>query len=465
MKIKKNIRWHQAIDKIWKLNRVHVGKETSLGYNLLKKIYKNIKIISFASGNKINGWEIPKGWDVLHAKLKHNSGKIIADWSNNKLSLWSFSNSFKGIVSKKKLLSHLFFDKNRPTATLFHFRNQYNFWKRDWGFSIPYNKFKKLKSNRFKVDIKTRFYDYKLQMAEQIHKGKLKDSILFLGHFDHPQMCIDGLSGCVLGHEIISNIRKKTKLTYRMLSTIEIVGSVFYNQKFSKRNNIKEGLFIATPGAKMKLDYQNSFEEKSNIDRYSKHLIRFYDNKSKIYPFRKGPIGNDEIAFDFGANNIPCGSIMRAPFKEYHTDYDTPKAIDEKNFYQTKKFIEDIIYIFENNSVIKGKFKSIPKLSSKKYKLYLDPSLISGVKASLNKDLGNKIFQNIDLSIKKNLIKNNCDFNYLMNVISPMATGNYTVLDIAEKTNLPFKLVYNYLKLWEEKGLIKLVWKNPFKNK
>jgi hypothetical protein len=51
-----------------------------------------------------------------------------------------------------------------------------------------------------------------------------------------------------------------------------------------------------------------------------------------------------------------------------------------------------------------------------------------------------------------------------MNVIPPMSDGNFTVFDVAEKTNLPFKLVHNYLKLWEQKKLIKLIWKNPFKS-
>ena len=51
-------------------------------------------------------------------------------------------------------------------------------------------------------------------MAEQIHLGKNKDSLLLVGHFDHPQMCLDGLVGCLAGHEAISRIKKiKTKLT------------------------------------------------------------------------------------------------------------------------------------------------------------------------------------------------------------------------------------------------------------
>ena len=93
------------------------------------------------------------------------------------------------------------------------------------------------------------------------------ESLLLIGHFDHPYMCNDGLVGCLAGHEALSRFSSgKTKLTYRMLSTVEIVGSVFYAERLAKENNVKEGLFVASSGADAPIVYQTSFKGNSVVD-------------------------------------------------------------------------------------------------------------------------------------------------------------------------------------------------------
>mgnify|MGYP001480866221 CR=1 FL=1 len=64
------------------------------------------------------------------------------------------------------------------------------------------------------------------------------------------------------------------------------------------------------------------------------------------YDFRKGVIGNDEIAYDVGGVNIPCGVLARSPFYSYHTDLDTPSGISWKNFEETLLVLEEMVHIF-----------------------------------------------------------------------------------------------------------------------
>ena len=330
MEVKKSL-WQECLKKTWRLNRTHISKEMDEAYNILKSTYKGSKLIKFKSGEKANGWVIPKSWDVLEGKLIDPSGNVICDWEENKLSLWMYSISFEGNISKEKLLNHIFTDQSRPRSTLFHFRNQYRSWNKEWGFSIPYNKFKKLKKGNYRVNIKVKKSNSHMRMVEHTHRGKYKESILFVGHFDHPQMCGDGLIGCLAAKEIINKLTDiKTKFTYRALSTVEIIGSVFYAKKYSKQNNIKEALFIASSGVNADLHYQRSFKNRSFMDKAIEHLLKIYLPKAKISNFREGMLGNDEIAFDNNGINIPCGSIMRAPFKEYHTDSDNINIIKKK---------------------------------------------------------------------------------------------------------------------------------------
>ena len=50
-----------------------------------------------------------------------------------------------------------------------------------------------------------------------------------------------------------------------------------------------------------------------------------------------------------------------------------------------------------------------------------------------------------------------------MNCLTNMCEGNKTILDVAIHTDLPFRLVENYVNLWNKKKLLKKIWKHPFK--
>ena len=49
-------RCKKALNSIWRLNRVHVSKEMSLAYRLLKKHFKGLKIFGYKTGKKCDGW-------------------------------------------------------------------------------------------------------------------------------------------------------------------------------------------------------------------------------------------------------------------------------------------------------------------------------------------------------------------------------------------------------------------------
>ena len=455
--------WMELVEKIWRLNRVHASTEMSLAYELLKKYYRDIDIFGFQTGEKCLGWEVPPGWDVEKATLKDPSGKTIADWKSNKLSLWTYSTSYKGQIEKKQLLERVISDPKRPDATLFHFRNQYNHWVREWGFSLPHNMVNDLVDGNYGVEIETKHFDTKMEMAEHVHKGSLTDSLLFVGHFDHPQMYLDGLSGCIAGHELISRLKNtETKLTYRMLSTVEIIGSVFYAKHRARKNDVKQALFIATAGADLSLKYQNSFAKTNYIDSVVSHVIKHFDSNSKTYDFREGPLGNDEIAYDVGGVNIPCGSLMRGAFENYHSDKDTPSNGSIEKLEEMINVLEEIVYIFENNCLVRRTFDGLPRLSARKGSLYLEPANISGLDCSYDGKLDGGLVAGMKEQLVTYLKNNTHKLNILMNTIPNMAEGTCTILEIAEYVGLPFRFVDNYLKLWIENKLITTKWRNPF---
>ena len=299
-------------------------------------------------------------------------------------------------------------------------------------------------------------------MVEQVIEGKFAESLLLIGHFDHPYMCNDGLVGCLAGHEALSRLtNKKTKLTYRMLSTVEIIGSAFYADRLAKKHRVKEGLFVASSGAKAPLIYQTSFGENSAIDMVMKHVLKDSAPSTDFFSFRKGGLGNDEIAFDVSGVDIPCSSIMRAPFEQYHTDLDNPDSVDETKFEEVVAILLRVINVLEKNSTLIAQFTGLPCLSNPSLNLYLPPlsfSHVTDVSASKTDELVSLLPENLIESVKNK----RSHFNDLMTILPIMCDGKHTILDVAEKIDLPFEVVDLYTGMWIEKKLLKKRWKNPF---
>lgn len=455
-------RWRGALDKLWALNRVHCGPETSDAYRELAAVYDATEVFGFASGDKSGTWTAPPAWHVDYARLIGPDGTVIIDWADNPLHLYAFSPPFSGTISRDQLEAHLFSIPTKPERIPFHFRNQYRHWQPEWGFCLSQAVRDALPAGDYLVDIVTRFEPGMMEMAEQVHRGQLEDSLLLVGHFDHPHMCNDGLVGCLAGHEAIARLAdRKTNLTYRMLSTVEIIGSVFYAEHFAAVNKVRQALFVASSGADAPLAYQKSFSGEAMIDRAMAHVLDTTSEPSSSHDFRLGLLGNDETAFDVGGVGVACSSIMRAPFHVYHTDEDTPDSVHDEKFEAVVGLLGRVINLLETNSTLKRTFGGLPCLSSPELDLYLSPARVShveqdvsvsacGVMAALNPELAAIVAARSDR------------LNYMMNVLPNMCEGDQTTLDVAEKTGLPFELIDAYTDQWVEKGLLKKTWAHPF---
>lgn len=432
----------------------------SAAYRDLAAIYDHTDIFGYPSGQRAGSWTAPAAWHVERARLSAPDGSIVADWSDHPLHLYTFSPAFTGTVSRQELDAHLFSIPERPDRIPFHFRNQYRHWAPEWGFCVSQTVRDSLPDGAYSVDIVTSFEPGMLEMAEQTHEGTLTDSLLLVGHFDHPYMCNDGLVGCLAGHEAVSRLAgRKTHLTYRMLSTVEIIGSVFYASDRAAANNVRQAMFVASAGARAPLAYQTSFDGNAAIDRVMRHILESSDHDCSIHDFRRGPLGNDETAFDVGGVDIPCGSFMRAPFDVYHTDADTPDAVDADNFEQMVDLIGRAINVFERNSVLKRTFSGLPCLSSPELDLYLSPTVMSHVRQDVR--VGGAL-DALSPELKRSVARREENLNYMMNVLPVMCDGSHTVLDVAKKVGLPFELVDAYTDLWVTKDLLEKTWFNPF---
>jgi aminopeptidase-like protein len=463
MTLANEARWKIALARLAARNRVHAGSDMSKCYAELAELYPGCRRLGVPSGERSGSWTAPPAWEVESARLVAPDGSVIADWHRQPLSLFTYSPAFRGTVDRRTLEQHLFSIPARPDRTPFHFRNQYRHWAPAWGFCLPHRLREQLPEGSYEVDIRTRFEPGALEMVEQLVAGEHPESVLLVGHFDHPYMVLDGLIGCLAGHEVLTRLAAgPRRLTYRMLSTVEIIGSAFYAERWVKPAQVREALFVATAGAEAPICYQTSFRGASAIDRAVTHVLSIAHPEAEIAPFRRGRLGNDEVAFDVAGVDIPCGSIMRAPFAEYHTDADTAEAVVEQRMEEMIALVLRAINVLEKNAVLERRFAGLPCLSAPELDLYVSGAGMSQTRQEMNAATRRFVAQLPDAARAETMARHD-DLAWLMNILPAMVDGKATTLDVAEKVGLPFEAVDVYTDLWAEKGLLVKRWRHPFR--
>ena len=170
------------------------------------------------SSKQHNGWVIPPSWDVEEARIVRD-GRIVYDGTSHPLGVIALSQSFEGVVSLEELRPHLHYDHRYDDSLPFHYRQQFRSWSRDWGFCVPKRLFDQLSPGTYEVVIRTAESQGAMKIMEYTHSGIHDLAIVIGGNLDHAGVSNDGLSGCMVGLEVMRRPQGRiTKFTYSLVS-------------------------------------------------------------------------------------------------------------------------------------------------------------------------------------------------------------------------------------------------------
>ena len=433
-----------------KINGLPVAP-VSLGTDQQNEILRQelpFKVLEYESGREHNGWIVPDDWQVIKAEIKKD-GKLIYDGKVNPLGVIGYSTSFNGKVDLTKLKKHLFYFENSPDDLVYHCDFYYKPHQRTWGFSVPYNLYKDLSEGEYEISLETKNTKGKMKALEYTHQGESEKTIIFNAHNCHAAQLNDGPAGYVVFMEAMKRLKeRKTKYTYRLVIAPEHLGTVFYliDLKPKEIKNFKLGIFLEMVGHNNPIfSLQESFNGRSLIDRIAHHVLKFKSQGYWSAPYRK-IIGNDESVWEAAGYEIPMISLSRCQsvdftYPQYHLSSDNIDIINQDKLEETVGMIMAMIDILEKDCFLKRKFTGLVALSNPKYDLYIVP----GTDPSMKND---------------DLKKNNDSWYELMDRLPRECNDSITIFDLAEKYHLPFDQVYDYLKKFQEKGLIEFIEKD-----
>jgi aminopeptidase-like protein len=403
------------------------------------------KIHEFKGGLECNGWIVPMKWEPREAKIRDAAGAVVYDGMWHPLAVIGYSQPFQGRVTGAELKKHLFFPDAFDDALVYHCDLFYKPFRKEWGFSVTRKLFDSIdESKTYDVDLQTAFEDGTMKVLEYVLPGETEDSVVMNAHNCHAFCCNDDLSGIAVGIDVMRALGKlpQRRYTYRLIVAAEHFGSIFYLSKLTdaEASRLKYGVFLemlATDGA---LALQRSFVGNTLIDRAFLNAMRFSNAPWRTNYFRK-VVGNDETCWEGAGYDIPFASLSRSlgpgHYPEYHTSRDGPELCREDKLQESVRVVLDSLEILEKDAVATRNFKGLVALSHPRYDLYkpmADPS-----------EPGRKTIDDVARR-----------WNYLMDCIPRYFDGETRLIEIAERHEQSFRNVYDYVKAFEAKGLVKL---------
>ena len=395
-------------------------------------------VYEYASGEEYNGWTVPLAWRPVRAEVRKN-GAVLYDGMRHPLGVAGYGSSFSGRVSLEELKQHLFYNVSFPNALVYHCDYFYKPWKRDWGLSVPYNLYRSLEDGEYEVDIETRESAGTMKVLEYVLPGETEESFLLNAHDCHAAQANDDISGVVVGVEVMRRLamRADRRYTYRLVIAPEHLGTVFFlRDRVPLAQSIRGGMFLEMLGNRNRLALQHSFTGEAEIDKAVSNVLRHHKPDAVEGAFRT-IVGNDETVWEAPGIEIPCVSLSRFPYPEYHSSMDTEDIIHADMLDDSVATVLSTIDILEANGTAERLFTGLVALGNPKYDRYVSTE---------------------DPSIRSLVTEDQRRWHYLMTCLPRYFDGRTSLLDIAQKFDIDFPLLRSYVAKFEEKGLTRVLY-------
>jgi len=399
-------------DRLWPICRSLTGNGNRETLKILSEIV-DLNISEIPSGTACFDWVVPPEWNAKEAWIKDSHGNIIVDFKNNNLHLLGYSVPFKGRMSLSELKSHLYTLPEQPDLIPY----QTSYYKERWGFCITHNQLLSLEDGEYEVYIDSSLNPKgSMTIADALIKGETEEEVLLSTYICHPSMASNELSGPLISSFLYQLLKtKKLRYTYRFVFVPETIGSICYLSMYGRhlKEKLVAGFVITTIGDDGKFTYKKSRRENALPDRATELVLKQQEKDYIIENF--SPIGSDERQYCSPGFNLPVGSLMRTrygKYKEYHTSADNKDFISFDAMQQSINTYFDILNLIEANHKYINKIQFCePQLG----KRGLYPTLISQ--------------------------KENADFVSVMMWLLNLADGTNDLIDIANRSKAPYKLL------------------------
>ncbi|MEU1879476.1 DUF4910 domain-containing protein [Streptosporangium sp. NPDC020072] len=384
-----------------------------------------LEVSEVPTGTEVLDWTVPREWNIRDAYVKDPSGERVIDFAASNLHVVGYSVPVSATMTLDELRGHLHTLPEQPD--LVPYRTSY--YAETWGFCLRENTLAAMGPGPYEVVIDSTLADGHLTYGEHVVPGRSTDEVLISCHVCHPSLANDNLAGVAVATRLARRLAKSDPhYTYRFVFAPGTIGAITWLARNRERaGRVKHGLVLACAGDSGSLTYKRSRRADAEIDRAVRHVLRSSGREHTILDF--SPYGYDERQYCSPGFNLPVGSLTRTPYAgypEYHTSGDNPDFVSPEAMADTLETCWEVTRVLEGN-------RRYLNLSP-----YGEPQLgRRGLYGSLGGRSDTKQAQMAML--------------WVLN----LSDGEHTLLDIAEKSDLPFAVVAEAAQALRGAGLLK----------
>jgi aminopeptidase-like protein len=385
-----------------------------------------LQMMEVPTGTHVFDWTVPKEWNIRDAYVKGPDGKRVVDFHEHSLHILNYSVPVHATLPLSELKPHLYTIPEKPDWI--PYRTSY--YKENWGFCLSHNQLLALKDGNYEVHIDSSLKDGSLIYGECYLPGRSKDEVLISCHACHPSLANDNLSGLTVATFLAKFLSgRDLRYSYRFLFIPGTIGAIAWlAQNRESVGRIRHGLVLTCIGDAGGLHYKKSRRGDAEIDRAASHVLRHCGELAEILEF--SPDGYDERQYCSPGFNLPVGCLSRSvwgTFPEYHTSADNLDFITPQKLAGSLRACASIVDVLENNQ----RYRNLNPCC--------EPQL---GRRNLYQFVGGHA---IGTEISARL--------WVLN----LSDGEHSLLDIAERSGLPFSAINGAAEALQQAGLLVVV--------
>lgn len=384
-----------------------------------------LEIHEVPSGTAVFDWTVPREWNVREAWIRGPDGSKVVDFADHNLHLVSYSAPVRQRMNLEALKGHLHSLPDRPDWI--PYRTSY--YEENWGFCLPHRQLAALPDGDYEVFIDSSLSDGSLTYGEAFIAGASEEEVLLSAHVCHPSLANDNLSGIALLAMLGAALGDaRPRLSYRLLFAPGTIGSITWlaaNQESVPR--IRHGLVISCVGDGGGPTYKRSRRGDAAVDRAMEYVLGREAPASRIEDF--SPYGYDERQYCSPGFDLAVGLFERSKygdFPEYHTSADNLEFIAPRHLSRSYELVAGVLDILEHDRIY---------LSNNPY---CEPQL--GRRGLYQATGGDNQSAERQMAML-----------WLLN----LADGEHSLLQIAQRSGMPFPMIRDTATLLESHGLLR----------
>jgi aminopeptidase-like protein len=384
-----------------------------------------LELTEVPTGTPAFDWTVPREWNIRDAWVADEHGHRVIDFRRSNLHVLNYSVPIRTRLSLEELRPHLHTMPDHPSWV--PYRTSY--YADNWGFCLSDEDLRRLPDGQYEAVIDSTLEDGSLTYGECVLPGASPDEVLISSHACHPSLANDNLSAVVVAAGLASLLATvEHRFTYRFLFAPGTIGAIVWlSRNEAVLDRIRAGLVLACVGDDGPVVYKRSRRGNAMIDRAAAHVLLARGRQDEVVEF--SPYGNDERQFCSPGFDLPVGAITRSGHdrnERHHTSADDLVSISPDALADTVTTCLDIVRVLEDDATpVSLNPKGEPHLGRR----------------GLYRAFGGRADQ---AALESALLW-----------VMSCGDGEHTLLDVAERSGLPFDVVDEAARALEDVQLVR----------